>query len=385
MSIHINDPSDESRGSPPALERVVTRSNLLVLIGRLAETRQLIGPVAHFEPDCTPPVRCFYEPVESANRLALDFGFCVYGPKSVLFPPRETLFQFNRSDGRFETVPLFDERPKALVGVHPCDLHAIRLLDAVFERDTRDEHYAARRERLFVVGVDCAAPCTDGVFCRDMDTNQAESGFDAMLYPLDRHAGRPNDTPAEDRYGVVFGSAAGRRWFDEAPELSSAPDESQRRDFRAYLTRKSAAFPSALGMGRDAAASLVERSYRSPIWESEATACYSCGSCNLACPTCYCFDIQDENDLPADSGRRERSWDGCMLREFALVAGGHNFRSQAAQRLRHRILRKMSWIERRTGLPGCVGCARCDRACTARISMVDIMHTLAREPRHVNA
>jgi Fe-S-cluster-containing hydrogenase component 2 len=137
-------------------------------------------------------------------------------------------------------------------------------------------------------------------------------------------------------------------------------------------------------MPRSRAAALAERSYRSPVWESEAQRCYSCGSCNLVCPTCYCFDIQDENDLPVDTGVRERCWDACMLRDFALVAGNHNFRPQAAQRLRHRVLRKMAWIEGRTGLAGCVGCGRCDRACTARISIVEIMKRLAQEGEHVH-
>ena len=117
----------------------------------------------------------------------------------------------------------------------------------------------------------------------------------------------------------------------------------------------------------------IEASYAAELWEDEAAACYSCGSCNLVCPTCYCFDIRDENDLPPTSGRRTRCWDACMLPGFAVVAGGNNFRPAAGQRLRHRVLRKAAWIERRSGLPGCVGCARCDRACTARISLREIL------------
>jgi formate hydrogenlyase subunit 6/NADH:ubiquinone oxidoreductase subunit I len=66
-----------------------------------------------------------------------------------------------------------------------------------------------------------------------------------------------------------------------------------------------------------------------------------------------------------------------MLHDFALVAGGHNFRGKAAQRLRHRIFRKGAWIEQRTGLTGCVGCARCVRSCTAHISIVEILNQLA--------
>jgi len=394
MASDANTLPQEPQGTAAPLDRVVTRRDLLALIDRLARTRDLFGPCAHAEPDCRPPVRYFYERVKSAEQLALDFDYCVYGPKSLLLPPREPLFRFERSNGRFVATPRFDTGPKALVGVHPCDLHAIRLLDAVFAQHSRDEHYDARRAALFVVGVDCPAPCAPGVFCHDMGADHAESGYDVMLYPLgDAQRGRRprcaarasgGDSRPVDRYGVVFGSDAGRAWFDEAPSLSTAASEAQQRAFRRYLRRKRESFPSALGMPRAQAAAVAERSYRSPVWESEAQRCYSCGSCNLVCPTCYCFDIQDENDLPVDTGVRERCWDACMLRDFALVAGNHNFRPQAAQRLRHRVLRKMAWIESRTGLAGCVGCGRCDRACTARISIVEIMKRLAQEGEHVH-
>ena len=29
-------------------------------------------------------------------------------------------------------------------------------------------------------------------------------------------------------------------------------------------------------------------------WEKVAAKCISCGICTLLCPTCYCFDINDE-------------------------------------------------------------------------------------------
>jgi len=72
-----------------------------------------------------------------------------------------------------------------------------------------------------------------------------------------------------------------------------------------------------------------------------------------------------------------RTWDGCQLKTFAVVAGAHNFRSKTASRLRHRIYRKGKWVKEREGIPGCVGCARCDRACTAKISSVEIYNQLA--------
>ncbi len=360
------------------LDRIVRHADLIRRIDDLARHYTLVGPVSRVEPECTPPVRHFYQRVRQAAELDLAFPYCVFSPKQVLFPATESLFTFNRDERSFSAVPKIHEEPVALLGVHPCDIHAIRLLDHVFSQNVPDTHYQARRARLLIVGVDCATPCTDGVFCRDMETHQATSGYDVMLLPLDRakHRGPPRD---DDRYGVLLGSDAGRAWLGEQAGGSRRPEPLDERDAAGYQTGKSAAFPFALTTRLPELPGLLERSYDSLLWEATGLRCYSCGSCNLVCPTCYCFDIRDELALDGQSGERQRTWDGCQLREFALVAGGHNFRARAGERLRHRMSRKAAWIRRQTGLAGCVGCARCDRACTAKISSVEIYNQLQEE------
>ncbi len=365
----------------PWLHAVITREDLLKRIDALAKTHALVGPVMRVEPQCEPPRRYFYEPIKRATDLALDFDYCVYSPKASLLPPRETLFRFDTRNRRFEAF-LNDEdgSATALIGVHPCDIHAVRMLDEAFEQDHRDEHYCARRARLLIVGMDCGEPCTPGVFCHETKTHYATDGFDVMLYPLRSDDDSTNGRPRADAFGVVYGSDVGCEWLaaDDVAAVRSPSVEDERR-FERYLIRKNTAFPRRLTQSWSEIPTTLAGSYDSLVWDATAQRCYSCGSCNLVCPTCYCFDIQDQNDLPPQSGHRERIWDGCMLRDFAVVAGGHNFRSDRAQRLRHRIFRKGAWIKKRTGLSGCVGCARCDRACTAHISIVEILNQLADE------
>lgn len=346
------------------LDRLITHANFLALLEQLGRTRRLVGPVARSD-------RFFYEPVDDPRRLDLSFNYCVYAPRAFLFPPRETLFSFERQNGGFVTREVLDTQASAFIGVHPCDLHAIRLLDRVFEQDHPDEHYAARRANAFIVGIDCKGPCTEGVFCVDMQTNEAREGFDVMLYPL--------SLPGQDsRYGLVFGTEAGRQWALYS-RMTTTPSVEDERAFEQYQREKVARFIPRLKTKAADLLGLLDSSYDSLLWEATARRCYSCGSCNLSCPTCYCFNIRDEVDLNLTSGRREREWDGCQLASFARVAGAHNFRPKAASRLRHRIYRKAKWIRERTGLPGCVGCARCDRACTAKINSVDIYNQLAEE------
>lgn len=362
---------------------VIHRTDFFTRVRELAHTHRIIGPVARSEPSCTPPIRYFYESVTEPTQLALDFTYCVQGPKAVVLPPRETLLQFDRTAHTFRAAAKFDPTPTALIGVHPCDIHGIELLDCVFSQDIADEHYAARRRNLLIVGIDCLKPCTPSAFCADMETNAAATGFDVMLYPLP--AADSGDPGCVDEYGVSFGTDTGRAWLAggvlSAVRPATADDE---RRAAIYAAKKQASFPRRLSVNRSELAGVLEHSYDAPLWDETGQRCYSCGSCNLVCPTCYCFDVLDDPDVTGASATRERVWDGCMLHDFALAAGGHNFRPGAGQRLRHRIYRKAAWIEQRTGLRGCVGCARCDRACTAHISIVEILNQLTGEAEHAH-
>ena len=108
------------------------------------------------------------------------------------------------------------------------------------------------------------------------------------------------------------------------------------------------------------------------LWDELAMDCFSCGSCNLVCPTCYCFDVRDSWNIDQTTGQRTRYWDACMTREFAAVtmAGGQkeNFREHHSSRFRHRFMRKAAYLYDKLGGPACTGCGRCSAACTANIA-----------------
>ncbi|MFH1418949.1 MAG: 4Fe-4S dicluster domain-containing protein [Planctomycetota bacterium] len=344
------------------ISKVIKRDDFLGLVDELPRRRSVIGPVSRQE-------RFFYEEVDRAEQIDLSFNYCVYGPRAFLFPPTESLFTFTGAGSHFSASPTIEARPQAFIGVHPCDINAIRLLDHIFSVDHPDEHYLARRRQTLIVGVDCAKPCTEGIFCADMETNEAAEGFDVMLVPFEN---------GEERFGVALGTTAGREWLIES-RLCTDLTAADKAALKQYADAKKAAFTRQLKTRADELPSLLDRSYDSLLWEATARRCYSCGSCNLSCPTCYCFNMFDEVDLTLTAGARKREWDGCHLDKFATVAGDHNFRAKAASRLRHRIYRKAKWVRELSGMAGCVGCARCDRACTAKINSVEIYNQLAEE------
>jgi len=61
-----------------------------------------------------------------------------------------------------------------------------------------------------------------------------------------------------------------------------------------------------------------------------------------------------------------------LTEDFAKVSLGggstENFRDEKASRFRHRIMRKMAYMNESLGGPACTGCGRCVTACTIKIA-----------------
>ena len=91
--------------------------------------------------------------------------------------------------------------------------------------------------------------------------------------------------------------------------------------------------------------------------------------------------MQDEVDWNLKTGQRVRAWDGCLLENFATVAGDHNFRKHREDRFRHRIYRKGKYVPGKIGGQiACVGCGRCVSACTSHIANpVDVYNRILEE------
>ena len=56
--------------------------------------------------------------------------------------------------------------------------------------------------------------------------------------------------------------------------------------------------------------------FDSPVWKQQSERCLGCGACAYVCPTCACFDIQE--DAKGSSGHRVRCWDSCGFSLFTL-------------------------------------------------------------------
>lgn len=302
-----------------------------------------------------------FAPVADAAQVRLDYSTTLLPPKKYLLPQEEVLFTF-RTDG-MSASPAFDMQWRLILGVHTCDLHAMALLDAVFARGQPDAHYMKRRATTVIVGIECLAPCDEHSFCKSMNTLSANFGYDLHLIDLG------------DIYAVEVGTTAGEALLNNHAKAH----EATRKEVALLdktLSSKWAHFPRRLEMEGSDLPSLMGISARSPMWEELGNKCLGCGSCNVVCPTCYCFDVRERVSMDGATGERYRVWDSCQLDEFARVATGENFRKTRGQRLRHRFMRKGKYMSDQHGHLGCVGCGRCARACLANITPVGVWNSL---------
>ena len=298
------------------------------------------------------------------QEVVLDYPITLYPLKAFLLPPREEYLRF-RIDGRPEVETQFEEIPPTVFfGMHPCDLHSLWLLDTAFMGDATDALYEGRRKNFVFVVMDCLRPCDEYAFCKDMGTLYVDEGYDILLTDLQNGL-----------YAVRTGSDRGLVILERYTEVRDATPREEEMLERIYREREEA-FTNRVKPKREELPELLWRGYRSPYWEEVARKCLSCGSCNLVCPTCYCFDVLDEVEINLKEGKRLRTWDGCMLVDFARVAGGENFRPSRADRLRHRFLRKGKYLVDRYGKLGCVGCGRCTRHCLVKINPIEVYNGL---------
>ncbi len=302
-----------------------------------------------------------FGPLTDPDQLRLDYNTTILPPKKHLLPQEEVLFTFRTAD--FSTVPALAIQPQVIFGVHTCDLHAMKLLDAVFATGEQDEHYLRRRESSLIIGIECLKPCDEHSFCKSMNTLTASDGFDLHL------------TDMGDAYAVEVGTDAGAKLLQDYCQTCEASEDAVGR-LNQVLSEKWPRFSYRLDFDGAELPSLMALSYKDPLWDELGKRCLACGSCNIVCPTCYCFNVCDRISLDGQTGERARLWDSCQLDEFARVATGENFRHKRAQRQRHRFFRKGKYIPDMHSELGCVGCGRCARACLVDITPVGVWNAL---------
>jgi sulfhydrogenase subunit beta (sulfur reductase) len=298
----------------------------------------------------------------------------VVGPhslKNFLFPPRETIERWRRQEGSWHEVAIpVDERPLAVLGVRACDLAALAVQDAVFIRaDYVDTAYKARRDRLFLVAVNCrraVATC----FCHSMGCGPAvTAGFDLALTETPGRFAVEVGTPAG---AAVLGRVAERVMLAPCSPADSDAIRAQPQRLAAEMHARTATdgAPRPRSLDTTDIHGLLFGNLEHPRWQDAADRCLSCTNCTLVCPTCFCHSVEDVADLTGDHVDRDRRWASCFTLDHGRMHGG-NARPTTAARYRQWLTHKLAgWIDQ-FGTSGCTGCGRCITWCPVGIDITE--------------
>lgn len=291
--------------------------------------------------------------VDSFDQVTDDFIQTTQSVKNTVFPKIETLFKFvkNGKDVKMLDMDLSQIPEIVIWGIHPCDAWGFDSLRAIFTWDTHDIFYEKRADKLTIVGMSCAK-ADDFCFCTSVNLNPGSAkGSDILMT-------KTTDGTYIAELITDKGKALASSMTDVfAPELTA-----NKEDFLAKVQKRFNTETLIPKMQK-------KETFDSPFWVANSLRCLGCGACAYVCPTCACFDIQDEGY--GAKNIRYRCWDSCGLKLFTIHTTGHNPREVQSQRWRQRLMHKFAYMPERNKVTGCVGCGKCSRACPVDMNIAE--------------
>lgn len=336
----------------------LAKNDLGKLIKRLRSNWRVVAPIKKEN-------QFVFAPVEEVDEISLDYIPTILPPKKYYMPQHEKLGDFKLSDTAMSNVAI-EMEPTIIFAAHTCDIDGIECLNIVFKNNPADPYFTKRQKNILVIGYECMKPCDEYATCITMDTHSPKAGYDIMI------------TDTGDKYILHVNTKEGDALIGNAPIFIKA-DNDVKSELKKLRDKKLKEFNINLAAKYSELSKIFEKSYNAKVWSSVGKKCVSCGNCTAVCPTCYCFDVYDTVNLDMVKGNRNRVWDSCQLDDFAVVAGGENFRKERSSRQQHRYYRKFDYPVRKYNKFFCTGCGRCTRTCMAKISLIETVNELTKE------
>lgn len=283
----------------------------------------------------------------------------VVSPKAVVLPPVERMLSFRKEKGGYKTEVPANERKQIIFGIRPCDAHGMKITDDVFSDGLEDYYYLSHRRNTLLVGLGCTNPM-ESCFCQSMGVSPASSpDVDLMLVEInDEYVAEAHTEKGE--YLLTLAGVAKNASGQDLKKAKSAEAEAARK-----LTRQ---------LDTEGVSGKLQACFNDKeLWEDIAAKCVSCGICTFLCPTCFCFDINDE--MINKNGSRYRGWDSCSFKLYTKMPM-ENPREEKWKRVRQRVCHKFEFYPINLGISACTGCGRCIRLCPVNWDITRVIASL---------
>ncbi|MBY9021036.1 MAG: 4Fe-4S dicluster domain-containing protein [Candidatus Lokiarchaeota archaeon] len=291
-----------------------------------------------------------FKKISNVEEIELDFLNSKVPPKEVLFPQKETIFEYKYEGKDVIIEERKDLEDKILIfGVRPCDVYSFKLLEDFFASgDFQDDVFLKKKENATIIGLGCNTP-RQSCFCTSVGGHPFQKESTDVFF-----------SDLGDTYLVEGISDKGKTLVSKLSWLSDAKKADIEKS-KELATQAEESFTTKFDF--DLVTKVLDENFENPVWQEISENCIGCSSCTFLCPTCTCFDVIDENDDYNNRGRRIRIWDTCQSCLYTLETSGHNPRPEKIQRCRNRIMHKFSYYPANYDCLGCVGCGRCITAC----------------------
>ncbi|ABL65290.1 4Fe-4S dicluster domain-containing protein [Chlorobium phaeobacteroides] len=302
-----------------------------------------------------------FESVQSAAELDLGLVLTDRTIKDLFFPRTEPMVRYQIKKHAIETEEFLPPDQKRIIfGVRPCDASGLAIDDPLFGWDYKDEYWFNRRNESVMITIACTK---SDEFCMCTSLKLApdsSKGSDILLRPLADEKGWLIEE-LSDRGKEAFSSIADLLIDDSAPlaPLAEVPVKFNLEASVAWLKNP--------------------ENFDSHFWKEISARCIGCGSCTFLCPTCHCFDIQDEGDIY--KGIRRKNWDSCSFALFTMHTSGHNPRVTQSSRWRQRIMHKFNYFPGKFDMNSCSGCGRCTRQCPVDMGITETLQEISKLSR----
>jgi ferredoxin len=310
---------------------------------------------------------CQIKPLAPDTPPEMDAPVTVMSAKSVLFPQTEKILTATLDESKDDHHVMKpvepDDMPRVVLGIRPYDAKAVQLVKLNFDNpDYKDPYWCAAYDATTFVGLGVThpGPCdfSTAVGCGPF----SEEGLDVLMADMD------------DKYLAKILTEKGEKWAAACGfDTEADPKESQVL-FDVLTKEAEKQIQTDLATDKLAGKTILDL-YEAPFWDEVAFSCINCGTCTYVCPTCWCFDIQDETRH--NTAVRFRNWDTCMSPLFTHHASGHNPRGTKVQRVRQRFMHKLKYfLDKYDQGIMCVGCGRCVASCPVNIDIREVCNRM---------